>query len=76
MEEKYRRNPKIREDYRGVLDIIDRSECYTYKYYEGFERSMMGAVGGLEAHFDKLNAFLSVWENVGSTKAYEARSAK
>lgn len=37
---------------------------------------MLTTVASLEAHFDKLNAFLSVWENVGSTKAYEARSVR
>ncbi len=37
---------------------------------------MLTTVHTLEAQFDKLNAYLSVWENVGSTKAYEVRSAK
>lgn len=31
---------------------------------------MLTTVAALEPTFDKLNAFLSVWENVGSTKAY------
>jgi hypothetical protein len=70
MEEKYRRNEKIKEDYNTVFEIIDKSECYTYKYYEGFERTMLTTVAALEPTFDKLNGFLSVWENVGSTKAY------
>lgn len=30
----------------------------------------------MESYFDKLNGFLSVWENVGSLKAYEVKSFK
>jgi hypothetical protein len=53
-----------------VLEVIDRTECYTYKYYENFERSMQTTVASLESYFDKLNGYLTVWENLGSIKAY------
>lgn len=63
----------FKEDPKYVFEAIDRSECYCHKYYENFERSVMGAVSSIHNHFDKLNGFLSVWENVGSTKASEMK---
>lgn len=37
---------------------------------------MQTTISNLESYFDKLNAYLTVWENIGSTKAYEVKSAK
>ena len=30
----------------------------------------------MESYFDKLNGYLTIWENVGSIKAYEVKSFK
>jgi len=37
---------------------------------------MLGSINNIHACFDKLNGYLSVWENVGSTKAYEIKTLK
>ena len=74
--ERYRPNQKIKENYEKMLEVVDKTECYCYKYYENFERSMMTTVNSLESYFYKLNTFLTIWENVGSTKAYQAKSQK
>lgn len=37
---------------------------------------MILSLAAYEANFDKLNAFLSIWENVASTKAYEVKNKK
>jgi len=37
---------------------------------------MQTTVASLESYFDKLNGYLTVWENLGSIKAYEIKSAK
>ena len=37
---------------------------------------MLTTISTLEAHFEKLNAYLTVWENIGSLKAYEIKSRK
>lgn len=37
---------------------------------------MITTINTLQGNFEKLDAFLSVWENVGSTKAYEVKSIK
>ena len=37
---------------------------------------MQQAISNMEAHFDKLNGYLSIWENTASIKAYDIKSAK
>lgn len=37
---------------------------------------MQNTISSMESYFDKLNAYLTVWENVGSLKAYEVKSFK
>jgi hypothetical protein len=76
MKDSYNKDPKVREDYRRILEVIDKTECYTYKYYDNFERSMQTTISTMESYFDKLNGYLTVWENVGSIKAYEIRGSK
>lgn len=37
---------------------------------------MQATISTLESCFEKLNGYLTVWENIGSTKAYEVKSVK
>jgi hypothetical protein len=76
IDEKYKKNDKIKEDNNNIFNLIDKTECYTHKYYDNFERSMLTTIPSLEAHFEKLNGYLSVWENIASTKAYEIKSRR
>ena len=76
LNDKYKRNPNIKEDFKFVLEVIDKTQCYAYKYYDNFERSMQNTISTMESCFDKLNGYLTIWENVGSIKAYEVKSFK
>ena len=34
-----------------MLEVVDKTECHCYKYYEHFERSMITTVNNLESYF-------------------------
>lgn len=34
--DKYKSNEKIKDSYKKMLDVVDKSQCYAYKYYENF----------------------------------------
>ena len=36
LNDKYQRNPTIKENFKFVLEVIDKTECYAYKYYDNF----------------------------------------
>ena len=45
--EKYKSNDKIKDSYKKMMEVVDKSQCYCFKYYENFERSMITTINTL-----------------------------